>query len=192
MSESTLATREWDGTTIPQPGTYTLDVAHTRVGFVVKHMMVSKVRGHFNDFDATITVADDPAQSGVTAAIKIASVSTGQQGRDDHLRTGDFFEAEKYPEMTFTSTGITGHRGDTFTLAGELTIKDVTRPVELKVELEGVATSPYGHQVFGFTASTEIDREAFGLTYNATLESGGVLIGKNVKIEIEGEAVAAS
>jgi polyisoprenoid-binding protein YceI len=192
MSESTLATREWGGTTIPQPGTYTLDVAHTRVGFVVKHMMVSKVRGQFGEFDANITVAEDPTQSSVAATIKIASVSTGQQGRDDHLRTGDFFEAEKYPEMTFTSTGITGHHGDTFTLAGELTIKDVTQPVELKVELEGVALSPYGHQVFGFTASTEIDRETFGLTYNTTLETGGVMIGKNVKIEIEGEAVAAS
>ncbi|BCJ38761.1 polyisoprenoid-binding protein [Actinocatenispora thailandica] len=192
MSESTLATREWDGTTIPQPGNYTLDVAHTRVGFVVKHMMVSKVRGQFGEFDANITVAEDPARSSVAATIKIASVSTGQQGRDDHLRTGDFFEAEKYPEMTFTSTGITGHRGDVFTLAGELTIKDVTQPVELKVELEGVALSPYGHQVFGFTATTEIDREAFGLTYNTTLETGGVMIGKQVKIEIEGEAVAAS
>lgn len=192
MSENTLATREWDGTTIPQPGTYTLDVAHTRVGFVVKHMMVSKVRGQFGEFDANITVAEDPAQSSVAATIKIASVSTGQQGRDDHLRTGDFFEAEKYPEMTFTSTGITGHRGDTFTLAGELTIRGVTQPVELEVELEGVALSPYGHQVFGFTARTEIDREAFGLTYNTTLETGGVMIGKQVKIEIEGEAIAAS
>jgi len=192
MSENTLAIRDWEGTTIPQPGKYTLDAAHSRVGFVVKHMMVSKVRGHFGDYAADITIADDPAQSSVTATIKMASVDTGQEGRDQHLRTGDFFEAEKYPEMTFRSTGVTGHSGDTITLAGELTIKDVTQPVELKVELEGVALSPFGHQVFGFTASTEIDREAFGLTYNTTLETGGVMIGKTVKIEIEGEAVAAS
>ncbi|GAA4210249.1 YceI family protein [Actinocatenispora rupis] len=191
MSESTLAVRDWDGLTIPAPGTYTLDAAHTRVGFVVKHMMVSKVRGHFGEYEATITIAENPLESSVTANIKTGSVDTGQEMRDNHLRTGDFFETEKFPAMSFTSTGISGHKGDTFTVAGELTIKDVTRPVELTVELEGTALSPYGQQVFGFTATTEIDREDFGLNYNQALETGGVLVGKKVKIEIEGEAVRA-
>lgn len=191
MSTDALAVRDWEGTTIPQPGNYVLDGAHTRVGFVVKHMMVSKVRGHFGEFDAAITIADDPAASTVSVTIPTASVYTGQEMRDNHLRSGDFFDSEKYPNMTYRSTGVTSHHGDTFTLAGELTIRDVTRPVELTVELEGVALSPYGKQVFGFTASATINREDFGLTYNTALETGGVMVGKDVKIEIEGEASAA-
>jgi polyisoprenoid-binding protein YceI len=118
-----------------------------------------------------------------------ASVQTGNVDRDNHLRTGDFFEAEKYPQITFRSTGIKSHAGAEFVLDGELTIKDVTKPVELVVEFEGATTSPYGQQLFGFSATTEIDREDWGLTYNMALESGGVMIGKKVKIEIEGEAI---
>lgn len=187
MSESTLATREWDGTTIPQPGTYTLDVAHTRVGFVVKHMMVSKVRGQFGEFDANITVAEDPAQSSVAATIKIASVSTGQQGRDDHLRTGDFFEAEKYPYIEFVSTGVRNEGGD-FKVDGDLTIKGTTKPVTFDFEFLGFQQDPYGNYKAGATATTVIKRENWGLTYNAALEGGGFLIGSDVTITIELEA----
>jgi polyisoprenoid-binding protein YceI len=190
MTESVVAsTREFEGLQIPAAGTYLLDAAHKRVGFVVKHLMVSKVRGNFSEADASITIAEDPMQSSVTATIKTASVHTGQVDRDNHLRTGDFFEAEKYPTMEFRSTGIKSFEGNEFVLEGELTIKDVTRPVELKVEFEGVGRSPYGFDLFGFSASTEIDREDWGLTYNMALESGGVMIGKKVKIEIEGEAI---
>jgi polyisoprenoid-binding protein YceI len=185
----TAATREYQGLQIPAPGTYVLDAAHKRVGFVVKHLMVSKVRGEFGEAEATITVGENPLQSSVTATIQTASVHTGQADRDNHLRTGDFFEAEKYPTIEFRSTGIKSFEGNEFVLAGELTIKDVTRPVELLVEFEGVGRSPYGFDVFGFSASTEIDREDWGLTYNMALESGGVMIGKKVKIEIEGEAI---
>jgi polyisoprenoid-binding protein YceI len=183
------STREFEGLQIPAAGTYQLDAAHKRVGFVVRHLMVSKVRGNFAEADATITIAEDPLQSSVTASITTASVQTGNVDRDNHLRTGDFFEAEKYPEITFRSTGIKSHAGAEFVLDGELTIKDVTKPVELVVEFEGATTSPYGQQVFGFSATTEIDREDWGLTYNMALESGGVMIGKKVKIEIEGEAI---
>jgi polyisoprenoid-binding protein YceI len=183
------STREFEGLQIPAAGTYQLDAAHKRVGFVVRHLMVSKVRGNFAEADATITIAEDPLQSSVTASIVTASVQTGNVDRDNHLRTGDFFEAEKYPEITFRSTGIKSHAGAEFVLDGELTIKDVTKPVELVVEFEGATTSPYGQQVFGFSATTEIDREDWGLTYNMALESGGVMIGKKVKIEIEGEAI---
>ena len=182
-------TREFEGLQIPAAGTYQLDAAHKRVGFVVRHLMVSKVRGNFAEADATITIAEDPLQSSVTASIVTASVQTGNVDRDNHLRTGDFFEAEKYPAITFRSTGIKSHAGAEFVLDGELTIKDVTKPVELVVEFEGATTSPYGQQVFGFSATTEIDREDWGLTYNMALESGGVMIGKKVKIEIEGEAI---
>ena len=189
MTDAITATREFQGLQIPTAGTYVLDAAHKRVGFVVRHLMVSKVRGNFAEAEATVTIAEDPLQSSVTASIQTASVHTGQADRDNHLRTGDFFEAEKYPHMTFRSTGIKSHAGAEFVLDGELTIKDVTRPVELLVEFEGVGRSPYGFDVFGFSASTEIDREDWGLTYNMALESGGVMIGKKVKIEIEGEAI---
>jgi polyisoprenoid-binding protein YceI len=189
MTESVASTRPFEGLQIPAAGTYLLDAAHKRVGFVVRHLMVSKVRGQFAEATATITIAEDPLQSSVTASITTGSVETGQVDRDNHLRTGDFFEAEKYPTMEFRSTGIKSHAGAEFVLDGDLTIKGVTKPVELVVEFEGATTSPYGQNVFGFSATTEIDREDWGLTYNMALESGGVMIGKKVKIEIEGEAI---
>ena len=189
MSESVASTRDFQGLQIPAAGTYVLDAAHKRVGFVVRHLMVSKVRGNFGEATATITVGEDPLQSSVTASITTASVFTGQPDRDNHLRTGDFFEAEKFPTIEFRSTRVKSHDGNEFVLVGDLTIKDVTKSVELEVEFEGVGRSPYGFDVFGFSATTEIDREDWGLTYNMALESGGVMIGKKVKIEIEGEAI---
>ena len=189
MTESVVSTRPFEGLQIPVAGTYALDAAHKRVGFVARHLMVSKVRGQFAEATATITIAEDPLQSSVTASITTASIETGQVDRDNHLRSGDFFEAEKYPTLEFRSTGIKSHAGAEFVLDGELTIKGVTKPVELVVEFEGATTSPYGQQLFGFSATTEIDREDWGLTYNMALESGGVMIGKKVKIEIEGEAI---
>ncbi|MEU7970886.1 YceI family protein [Micromonospora sp. NPDC049089] len=182
-------TRDWDGLTIPTAGTYALDVAHKRVGFVARHMMVSKVRGEFNDATATITVAEDPLQSSVVATIQAASVDTTQADRDAHLRSPEFLDAEKFPTLEFRSTGVKSRSGSEFVLTGELTIKDVTRPVELEVEFEGVGRSPFGQDIFGFSASTEIDREEFGLTWNVALETGGVLVSRKIKIEIEGEAV---
>jgi polyisoprenoid-binding protein YceI len=182
-------TRTWDGLTIPAAGTYLLDQAHKRVGFVARHMMVSKVRGQFAEATATITVAEDPLQSSVTATIQAESIGTGQADRDTHLRSGDFLEAEKFPTLEFRSTGVKSHHGNEFVLSGELTVKGVTRPVDLEVEFEGVGRSPYGQDIFGFSASTEIDREDFGLTWNVALETGGVVVGKKIKIEIEGEAI---
>ncbi|GIH13252.1 YceI family protein [Rugosimonospora africana] len=188
-TSSPLASRDYNGVQIPVPGTYTLDPAHKRVGFVARHLMVSKVRGGFDEATATITVAENPLESSVTATIQAASITTRQEQRDGHLRSGDFLEAEKYPTLEYRSTGVKSFNGNEFTVTGELTIKDVTVPVDLNVELEGVTTSPYGKIVFGFSATAEIDREAFGLTYNMALETGGVMISKNIKIEIEGEAV---
>jgi polyisoprenoid-binding protein YceI len=189
MTESVASTRPFEGLQIPAAGTYVLDAAHKRVGFVARHLMVSKIRGQFAEATATVTVGEDPLQSSVTASIVAASIETGQVDRDNHLRSGDFFEAEKYPTLEFRSTGIKSHSGAEFVLDGELTIKDVTKPVELVVEFEGAAISPYGKAVFGFSAHTEIDREEWGLTWNMALETGGVMVGKKIKIEIEGEAI---
>jgi polyisoprenoid-binding protein YceI len=188
-TSSPISSRDYNGVQIPVAGTYTLDPAHKRVGFVARHLMVSKVRGGFDDATATITVAENPLESSVTATIQAASITTRQEQRDGHLKSGDFLESEKYPTLEYRSTGVKSFSGNEFTVTGELTIKDVTVPVDLKVELEGVTVSPYGKIVFGFSAETEIDREAFGLTYNMALEAGGVMISKNIKIEIEGEAV---
>jgi polyisoprenoid-binding protein YceI len=151
--------------------------------------MVSKVRGAFHDATATITVAEDPLQSSVTATLQAASITTGTEQRDTHLKSADFLDAEKYPTLEYRSTGVKSVDGNEFVLTGELTIKDVTLPVDLEVELEGVQRSPYGQDIFGFSASAEIDREAFGITWNMALETGGVVVGKKVKLEIEGEAI---
>lgn len=189
MTTTESSTRTWEGLTIPAAGTYVLDQAHKRVGFVARHMMVSKVRGQFAEATATITIAENPLDSSVTATIQASSIETGQADRDAHLRSGDFLDVETYPTLEFRSTGVKSHSGNEFVLTGDLTIKGVTRPVELDVEFEGVGRSPFGQEIFGFTATTEIDREDFGLTWNVALETGGVLVGKKVKIEIEGEAI---
>jgi polyisoprenoid-binding protein YceI len=190
MSSSTeSATRSWEGLTIPAPGTYLLDQAHKRVGFMARHMMVSKVRGQFREAEATITVTENPLESAVTATIQTASIDTDAADRDNHLRSGDFLDVEKYPTLEYRSTGVKSHSGNEFVLTGELTIRDVTRQVDLEVEFEGAGRSPFGQDLFGFTATAEIDREEFGLTWNVALETGGVLVGKKIKIEIEGEAI---
>jgi polyisoprenoid-binding protein YceI len=174
---------------VPVAGTYVLDANHKRVGFVARHLMVSKIRGQFADATATVVVGGDPLQSSVTATIQAASIDTGQEQRDGHLKSPDFLDVEKYPTLEYRSTGVKEFDGNEFVLTGELTIRDVTVPVDLKVELEGVGRSPYGQDVFGFSATTEIDREAFGITWNVALETGGVMVGKKIKIEIEGEAI---
>lgn len=191
MTTTIPATRTWNELTIPVAGTFTLDPAHTRVGFVARHLMVSKVRGSFTDVAGEITVADHPTDSSVRVTIGAGSITTGVADRDTHLRTGDFLEVEKYPTLTFRGTGlVVGDSG--FTLHGELTIKDVTRELDLEVEFEGVALSPWGQEVIGFSARTEIDREEFGITWNQALETGGVMVGRKVIIEIEAEAVRQS
>jgi len=188
MTTTDLPTRTWNGITIPLPGTFAIDPTHTRVGFVARHMMVSKVRGNFTDVSGEIVVAEDPTQSAVQVVIKTASIETRVADRDNHLRSPDFLDVEKFPELTFRSTGLVPTDGG-FQLRGDLTIKDVTREVTLDVEYEGVVRSPWGQEVIGFNATTEIDREEFGITWNQALETGGVLVGRKVKIEIELEAI---
>ena len=186
-TQSAGSTRVLDGVEIPQPGVFDLDVSHSTVGFHVRHLMVSKTRGRFTGFTGTVTIADDPLASSVEVTIDAASVTTGDDKRDEHLRSADFFDVERFPEITFRSTRVADHHGDRFRLEGDLTVHGVTKPVVLDAVLEGIATSPWGTEAVGFSASTEIDREAFGLTWNQNLETGGLLVGKVVKVEIEAE-----
>jgi polyisoprenoid-binding protein YceI len=186
------ATRVVDGLEVPGPGAFELDPSHSHVGFSVRHMMVSKVRGRFTSFTGAVTVADDPTVSGVDVTIDVAGIDTRDEQRDAHLRSPDFFDAEQFPTVTYRSTSVTAKGGGRFAVHGDLTVRDVTRPVELDVTYEGVAKDPWGNQRFGLSATTEIDREDFGLTWNQALETGGVLVGKTVKIEIEAEAVRTS
>jgi len=189
MAETTETTRTVNGAPVPVPGVYNLDIAHSSVAFVVRHLMVSKVRGTFHGFDGTITVAQDPTESGVTATVQVATVDTRDQQRDAHLRSPDFFDAETFPAMTFTSTRVLPAGGTDWKVEGDLTIHGVTRSVVLDVEFNGGTGDPYGGTRIGFSASTEIDREDFGMTFNMALETGGVMVSKVVKIEIEAEAI---
>jgi len=173
-------------------GDYTLDVSHSRLGFVARHAMVTKVRGQFGAFTGTAHIDEaTPASSKVDLSIEIASVETGSPDRDGHLKSGDFFDAETYPTMTFTSTDVS-RDGSEWTITGDLTIKDVTKSVTIPFEQTGSAQDPFGNVRVGFEGETTINRKDWGLTWNAALETGGVLVGEKVEIEIEAEAVKAA
>jgi polyisoprenoid-binding protein YceI len=178
-----------DGVQLPAAGTYVLDPTHTRIGFVARHLMVTKVRGHFADFDGSITVGETLEDSTAQASLRTVSIDTGVADRDTHLRSGDFLEAEKYPEITFRNARVVKQKGANFVVKGELTIKGVTKEVELDLELDGVAKDPWGNAKLGVTASTEIDREDFGMTWNVALETGGVLVSDKVTLEFEISAI---
>ena len=181
-------TREYNGTLVPAPGVYDLDQAHTTVEFIARHLMITKVRGRFSSFTGTVTVAEVPEDSSVDVTIDAASIETSHEQRDAHLRSADFFEADKYPTLTFKSTSVK-RDGEDWKVTGDLTVRDVTRPVVLDVEFDGANTTPWGTQAVAFSASTEIDREDWGLTYNQALETGGVVVGKKVRIELNVEAI---
>jgi polyisoprenoid-binding protein YceI len=185
----TPLTRTVDGAEVPAAGTYALDVAHSSVGFSVRHLMVSKTKGRFDDFAGTVTIADDPLESSVEVEIQVASVDTRDEARDGHLRSADFFDAEAFPTITYRSTRVTPAGKGTWTVDGELRVRGITHEVPLTVSFEGGARDPWGGARAGFTAHTELDREAFGLSWNQALETGGVLVGKQVKIDIEAEAI---
>jgi polyisoprenoid-binding protein YceI len=168
-------------------GAWTIDPTHSEVGFSIRHIMISKVKGSFEKFDATFVTGENPLDSSVTATARVASINTNQADRDGHLRTGDFFDAETYPTIDFVSTGVRQVKGD-FLVDGDLTIKGVTKPVTFDFEFGGFGTDPYGNYKAGATAKTEVTRSDFGLTYNAALETGGVLLGEKVTITIELQA----
>ena len=161
-------------------GIWAIDPTHSEVGFVARHLMVTKVRGSFADVSGSVVVADELGQSTANVVIKTASVATGTADRDAHLRGEDFFDADNHPEMTFVSTSFDGD-----TLVGDLTIKGVTKPVTLDVEYNGVATDPWGNEKAAFEAEGEINRTDWGLTWNANLEKGGVLVSEKIKLVID-------
>lgn len=174
---------------LPAPGTYSIDLSHTHAGFAVKHFGLSKVKGEFTDVEGTVVIDEDPTASSVTATIKTASFNSRDEGRDAHVRSADFLDVEQFPTMTFASTGVKSD-GDDWVLFGDLTIKGVTRQVQFPVEFEGGLVDPYGLNRIAFSAETEIDRTDFGLDFNAVVDSGGLVVGKKVKVTLEVEAVA--
>jgi polyisoprenoid-binding protein YceI len=171
-------------------GDYTIDPAHSRLGFSARHAMVATVRGHFNDFtgEATIDTAT-PAKSTVALTIKAASVDTGVADRNGHLQSADFFDVEKYPEITFASTSVE-RDGDTWNITGDLTIKDVTKSITIPFEEQGSARDPFGNLRVGFEGATTLLRKDWGLTWNAALETGGFLVSDKVKLEFDVSAIA--
>lgn len=187
MSDTATATldRTVDGQTVPAPGTYAIDLSHSTVQGVVKHMLVAKVRVGFTDFDGTITVGEAPTDSSIEVAIKAASVDSRDENRDGHIRSGDFLDVETFPEITFKSTRVS----PAWAIAGDLTIRDTTKSVVLDTEYLGTYKSPMGPTVAAFSASTSINREEFNITWNAPMEAGGVLVSKDVKIELEIQAI---
>jgi len=171
-------------------GDYVLDVAHSRLGFVARHAMVTKVRGAFNEFEGTAHLdSSDPSKSSATLTIDVASVDTRQPQRDDHLRTNDFFDASTFPKITFVSTAVEQVDDETFRMTGDLTIKAVTRPVSIDFEYTGSATDPYGNERVGFEGSTVINRKDFGVNFNAVLETGGVMVSEKITLEFEISAI---
>lgn len=183
------ATRTIDGVEAPRAGTWTIDAAHSSVEVIARHLMLAKVRGRFGSFAGEIVVGDTPEDSGVEVTIDAASIDTGEPKRDEHLRSPDFLDVENHPTLTFRSTEVrrTGER--TLEVDGDLTIRGVVRPVTLDVEYLGVTQDPWGNTRAAFSATTEIDREEFGITWNQALETGGVMVGRKLKVELEVSAV---
>lgn len=172
--------------------TWQIDPAHTQVGFVVKHMMFAKVRGAFNEFDGSIVQGENGDLTGgsFNATIQTGSVDTGNADRDGHLRSGDFFDAENFPTITFSSSSVERVADDQLKVTGELTIRDVTKTITLDVTETGTGVDPWGNMRIGIQAEGTINRKDFGLTWNQALEAGGVLVGDEVTLTIEAQAVA--
>ena len=174
-------------------GTYVLDPAHTRVGFVARHAMVTKVRGQFNEFEGTALVdGTDLTRSTVQLTIQAASIDTRNEQRDGHLRSNDFLAMEEYPQITFVSTAVETTGPTSFDVTGDLTIKGVTNSVTIPFEFEGAATDPFGNQRVGFEGSVVINRKDYGVTWNAALETGGVLVSEKITLEFEVSAIKAA
>ena len=172
-------------------GTWTIDPVHSEVGFSVRHMMVSKVRGRFATFSGKLVTGENPLDSSVTAEIDLASIITGSEQRDQHIRSADFFEVETYPTMTYRSTGVRVEDGD-FVVDGDLTLKGVTKNVPLRLELNGFGPDAYGGTRAGFTATAEINRRDFNVNFSAPMQNGGAVVADKITIHLEIEAVLAS
>ena len=182
-------TRTYDGAEFPTAGTWALDPTHTRVDFQVRHLMVAKVKGHFGGPEGVLVIAEDPTQSTAQVTIAAATIDTGVEQRDVHLKSADFLDVEAHPELTFSSTSFEHVEDEVWSLRGELTIHGVAREVTLATEYNGQTIDPWGGTRAFFSAETRIDREDWGLSWNVALETGGWLVGKEIKLAIEVEAV---
>jgi polyisoprenoid-binding protein YceI len=182
-----MSTRTIDGRTVPASGTWIIDPSHSAISAVARHLVVSKVRGTFGEFAGTIIVAEDPSASVIELTIQTASITTNEEDRDTHLRSADFLDTENYPQLTFVSTSITPKDGN-WILAGDLTMRGVTHPVEIDFDFLGVFADPWGNQKAAFTGSATLEREQWGASWNAPLEAGGLLVSKKVEIELEIQA----
>ncbi len=172
------------------PGSWNIDRSHSAVTFVARHLVITKVRGTFGEVTGSLTIADDKLASTVEATIGMASITTGDEGRDGHLKGADFFDVETFPTMTFASTGLRGD-GAEYVLTGDLTIKGVSKSVELDLEFEGVSPDPWGGTRVGFSVTGEINRRDFGLDFDVKVDAGGALVSEKIKIELEIQAVKA-
>jgi len=170
-------------------GTFTIDPTHSRVGFSARHAMVTKVRGSFNEFSGAAVVADGGATLNIE--INVASIDTRNADRDGHLQSADFFDAATFPKITFASTSVKDSGSDKIVVEGNLTVRDVTKPLAIEFEYTGTAKDPFGNDRFGFEGEAEINRKDFGLTWNAALETGGILVSENIKLEFEISTIAA-
>ena len=168
-------------------GTWTIDPSHSEIGFSVRHLAISKVKGKFEKFDATFETGENPLDTKVTATAQVASINTNDANRDAHLRTGDFFAAEEHPEITFVSTGAREEGGTTY-VDGDLTMRGVTKPVSFEFELGGFGEDAYGNVKVGFTATTVVKRSEFGVSWNAALDKGGMMLGDDVTINLDVQA----
>ena len=189
MDVKTAGTRIVEGREVPPSGTWKIDPSHSEIQFFVRHMMIAKVRGRFREFEGTIHIGERPEDSRVEVVIEAASIDTRDRTRDEHLRSADFLDVERYPELRFASTSVRPGDKDRWQVTGDLTVRGVTRPVVLDVEYYGAMVDPWGNLRAGFLATTEIDRENFDITWNQALEAGGFLVGKGVRIEIDVEAI---
>jgi polyisoprenoid-binding protein YceI len=181
----TTTTREVDPALVALTGEYVIDPVHTSLGFSVRHAMVANVRGSFGELEGKLNLnGSNPADSSAEIDVSIASIDTGMADRDAHLRSADFFDAETFPKMTFRSTAAEELGGDTYRIIGDLTIKGVTRPLSIDLEFLGASTDPYGNERVGFEGGAVILRSEWGLTWNAALEAGGVMVGDKVKLEL--------
>ena len=174
-------------------GTWTLDPSHSRLGFAARHAMVATVRGSFQDVSGSLRLdAADAVRSSAEVTIQAASIDTGVADRDAHLRSGDFLDVERFPTLRFRSTSVRADGADDYVLSGELTIRDVTRPVEISISHLGASTDPFGNLRAGFEGETVIRRKDFGLTWNVALETGGFLVGDKIKITLDVSAIKQS
>lgn len=189
MATQTATARVVQDREVPPAGRWVIDPVHSNIQFTVRHMMIATVRGRFRELFGTIVIGEEPQKSWCEAAIPAASIDTGDAQRDEHLRSVEFLDAGRFPELHFVSTSVRPSGDERWELAGDLTIRDVTRAVVLDVEFVGAAVDPWGNARVGFHADTKINRDEFGVTWNQALDAGGFLVGKDVRIEVDVEAV---